>query len=71
MNRALDGSCHVPVAAYATLDGDTLHLQGLVGSASTGDQVRTEARGPRDAADALGQGVAQALIAQGAREFID
>lgn len=71
MNRALDGSCHVPVAAYATLDGDTLHLQGLVGSASTGDQVRAEARGPRDAADALGQGVAQALIAQGAREFID
>ena len=71
MNRALDGSCHVPVAAFATLDGDMLHLQGLVGSAATGEQVRAEARGPRDAADALGKSVAEALIAQGAREFID
>src|SRR5690606_27378114 len=31
MNRTLHGSCHVPVAALATLQGDTLHLQGLVG----------------------------------------
>ena len=71
MNRALDGSCHVPVAAFATLDGDMLHLQGLVGSATTGAQVRAEARGSRHEPDALGQGVAAMLIAQGARDFID
>ncbi len=71
MNRALDGSCHVPVAGYATLEGETLHLQGLVGSATTGEQVRAEARGPRRDPDALGRQVAAALIAQGARGFID
>ena len=30
MNRALHGSCHVPVAAYARLDGAHLYLAGLV-----------------------------------------
>ena len=71
MNRALDGSCHVPVAAYATLEGDALYVQGLVGSATTGAQVRAEARGPWEAGEALGQAVAELLIAQGARDFID
>ncbi|SIR11833.1 hydroxymethylbilane synthase [Solilutibacter tolerans] len=70
MNRALDGSCHVPVAAFATLHGNSLHLQGLVGSASTGEQVRAEVSGPRDAAEALGQAVAEMLIAQGARDLM-
>src|SRR5690606_30678619 len=54
MNRALDGSCHVPVAALATLQGDTLHLQGLVGSARDGRQVRAQADGPANAPEALG-----------------
>ena len=46
MNRALHGSCHVPVAAIAQWQGDDLHLQGLVGSASDGRAVRAEAVGP-------------------------
>ncbi|MDO4710241.1 MAG: hydroxymethylbilane synthase [Pseudomonadota bacterium] len=70
MNRALDGSCHVPVAALARLEGDTLHLQGLVGDAQSGAQVRAEARASRQEADALGQQVAAALLAQGAADFI-
>ena len=69
MNRALHGSCHVPVAAFATRDGDRLHLQGLVGSANDGRLVRAEASG--DSAEALGLVVAERLLAQGARDFID
>lgn len=71
MNRALHGSCHVPVAAHARLDGDTLSLAGLVGSAADGRRVRAEAQGHRDAADALGIEVAGLLLTQGARELID
>ncbi len=71
MNRALEGSCHVPVAAFAQLAGEQLHLQGLVGSVSTGEQVRAESRGTRQSADELGRQVAELLIAQGARDFID
>ena len=70
MNRALHGSCHVPVAAYARLDGACLALDGLVGSARDGRAVR--AQDTRDATepDALGRAVAAALLAQGAGEFI-
>ncbi|MCR6495146.1 hydroxymethylbilane synthase [Thermomonas sp. S9] len=71
MNRALHGSCHVPVAALATLDGARLHLQGLVGSASDGRQVRAQAEGSAADPDALGMAVARALLAQGARALID
>jgi hydroxymethylbilane synthase len=70
MNRALHGSCHVPVAGFATLEGARLRLHGLVGSASDGRAVRAHAEGPADAPEALGVEVAQALLAQGAGDFL-
>ena len=71
MNRALHGSCHVPVAAYARLDGEHLSLSGLVGSAGDGRIVRAEAQGRGDAPECLGLEVADLLLAQGARGLID
>ena len=70
MNRALHGSCHVPVAAYARLDGPQLHLQGLVGSAANGHIVRAHDSGSGHAPEALGWQVAQQLLAQGARALL-
>lgn len=70
MNRALHGSCHVPVAAHARLDGPQLFLAGLVGSAGDGRLVRADAQGRADAPEALGLEVAEMLLAQGARELI-
>ena len=64
MNRALHGSCHVPVAALATLDGESIALQGLVGDAASGDCLRASAGG-RDP-QALGEQVARALLEAGA-----
>ncbi|HWI24574.1 MAG TPA: hydroxymethylbilane synthase [Lysobacter sp.] len=69
MNRALHGSCHVPVAAFAQLGEAGITLQGLVGSARDGALVRAEGGG-RDG-EALGLEVAGRLLAQGARELID
>jgi hydroxymethylbilane synthase len=66
MNRALHGSCHVPVAAYARLDGQHLLLDGLVGSADDGTLVRAHAAGRGDAPDALGLQVARQLLDAGA-----
>ncbi|MDI1253994.1 hydroxymethylbilane synthase [Thermomonas sp.] len=71
MNRALHGSCHVPVAAFAQLCDGIISLAGLVGSASTGAVVRADAKGPVDAPDALGIRVAEMLLAQGAGALID
>jgi len=70
MNRALHGSCHVPVAAYARLVGVALHLAGLVGDAATGRCVRADASGTADRPDTLGQTVASHLLELGARAML-
>jgi hydroxymethylbilane synthase len=66
MNRALHGSCHVPVAAFARLDGKRLVLDGLVGSASDGRRVRASGDGDAAAPQALGERIARALLDGGA-----
>lgn len=74
MNRALHGSCHVPVSALATLDDrGQMTLTGAVGDVQTGRMVRAEigaAVSDVAAAERLGVQVADALLAQGAAELI-
>lgn len=70
LNLALHGSCHVPVAAFARLDGDRLRLDGLVGSEQDGRSVRANAEAPASTPDALGRDVAARLLAAGAGEFL-
>jgi hydroxymethylbilane synthase len=66
MNRRLHGSCQVPVAGHAVLDGGTLALTGLVGDAATGELVRADAGGDARDPEAVGLAVAEALLARGA-----
>ncbi len=66
MNRALHGSCHVPVAALATLAAGALRLQGLVGSAVDGRLVRAGASSAVEDGEGLGREVAALLLEQGA-----
>nr|CCP40567.1 Porphobilinogen deaminase [Xanthomonas translucens pv. translucens DSM 18974] len=71
MNRALHGSCHVPVAAFAQWQGEDLLLQGMVGGVADGRLVRADAQRPAHDPEALGQAVAEALLGAGARELLD
>lgn len=71
MNRALHGSCHVPIGAYAHHEGAMLMLAGLVGAARDGRIIRSQASRGADAAQELGDTVAEHLLAQGARALID
>ncbi len=66
MTRTLGGSCHVPIAAYATINKDRLSLEGLVGRASDGQTVRGYASGPVSEPEKLGQQVADMLVSRGA-----
>lgn len=66
LNRSLDGSCHVPIAAYAWRDGDALQLDGLVGSVVDGTLVRAAGRGPAGDPETLGRQVARLLLDRGA-----
>ena len=70
MNRALQGGCQVPIGAYAELEGETLWLRGLVGLPDGSQILRAELRGAADAPEALGQALAEQLLAQGAAELL-
>ncbi len=70
MNRALQGGCQVPIGAYAELEGETLWLRGLVGLPDGSRILRAELRGAADAPEALGQALAEQLLAQGAAELL-
>jgi len=66
VSRRLGGSCQVPLAAYAVLREQDLFLRALVAETDGSRVLRAEAHGSPDAAEALGESVAQALLAQGA-----
>jgi hydroxymethylbilane synthase len=70
MNRRLHGSCTVPVAAYATLDGGVLSLEGLVGDAETGQCLRASEVGRATDPDGLGRLVATELKLKGADRIL-
>lgn len=70
MNRALGGSCTVPIGAWCVRAGHSLHLSGLVGDVEHGRVLRAEARAPVEQAQALGQEVADLLLAQGAGSLL-
>lgn len=70
VNQRLEGSCHVPIAAYALLEGDQLWLRALVGRPDGSRVLRAEGRGPRTEPRALGHRVAADLIDQGAEALL-
>jgi hydroxymethylbilane synthase len=70
VSRALAGSCEVPLAAYAEMEGKELYLRARVGNAKTGEYVAAEGRcAPADGERLAAELVAQ-LRAQGAQALI-
>ncbi len=70
VSRRLGGSCQVPLAAYAEVEGEALRLRALVGNAKTGIYVETEARGLMSDPEALAARVVEQLTAQGALRLL-
>lgn len=71
VSRALGGSCQVPLAAYATIDGSEMRLRALVGDHTTGESVSTEVRGDWQTYAQLAQKAVEDLLKQGARSYIE
>lgn len=71
VNASLEGGCQVPLAAYARLTGETMHLRALVGYPDGHAIVRGEAHGPAADAVRLGEQLAADLVAQGAKEILE
>ncbi|TCI26389.1 hydroxymethylbilane synthase [Exiguobacterium sp. SH3S2] len=66
--KAIEGSCHVPVGGYATVDGDTVTLTGLIASVDGKDVLRVTKTSTDEVA--LGQDVADDLLGRGGREIL-
>jgi hydroxymethylbilane synthase len=66
VSRALGGSCQVPLAAYASIQGQQLTIRALVATPDGKTIYRAEAAGPSPEALTLGLRVAQDLREQGA-----
>lgn len=71
MNTRLEGGCQVPIGGFAVLEGDTLHLRGLVGDPDGSHIIRADIRGPAHTAEQLGTVLADDLLARGARQILD
>ena len=69
-NAYLEGGCQVPIAAYATLTGDTLSIEGRVGGVDGQILLVAQQQGLTTQAQQLGEQLAQDLLAQGAGELL-
>lgn len=77
MNKTLEGGCQVPIAGFATINGDTLTLRGRVGSLDGKTLLKsqhtitlTHSTDDEKNAKNLGEQVAQDLLSQGADKIL-
>ena len=70
MNRQLQASCTSPVGSYATINGNSLHLTGVVWQQNGGQRLETQQTGPVEQAEVIGQTAGQDLLQQGAAALL-
>jgi hydroxymethylbilane synthase len=70
VSRALAGSCQVPLAAYALIEGDAIWLRGLVASPDGKQVARGEIRAPASEPERAGTDLAALLRSRGADEIL-
>lgn len=70
LSAGLSGSCNLPLAGHAKLDGVMLSLKGRVASPDGLRLVEGAVQGPSSEAGALGLRLAQDLLAKGAGEVL-
>ncbi|MDR2689364.1 MAG: hydroxymethylbilane synthase [Azoarcus sp.] len=68
--RALAGSCDVPLGTYGEMRGGKLWLRGFVARPDGSRVVHGEREGAPGEADAVGQALADDLLAQGAGDIL-
>ena len=71
MLRRLGGGCQVPIAGWATVEGGTILLRGLIAGIDGSALVRGDARGTTADPDGLGTAVAEDLLARGGQAILD
>ncbi|NYT36928.1 hydroxymethylbilane synthase [Allopusillimonas soli] len=66
VSRVLGGSCQVPLAAYAELEGGIVSIRARVAEPDGSRMLHAQASGEAERAQAVGEQAAQSLLEQGA-----
>jgi len=69
--QRLQGSCQSPIAGFAEVRGDELHLLGVIGSPDGRELYRGANSGKVAEATSIGAALAERLLAAGARQLLD
>jgi len=70
VSRVFGGSCQIPLAAFATVDGADMHLRAMVATPDGRRVASAEVRGAAAQAEQLGEQVAELLRAQDAEAIL-
>ncbi len=72
INARLEGGCHMPLAAFATLeDAGMLRLRARISYPDGTSAIVEDVRGRREDAASIGAEVGESMLSRGAREIID
>ena len=69
--KRLGGGCRLPIAAYGEIKGETIFLNGLVGTVDGLAIIRNEFRGPVRDAEEIGIRLAEDLLSRGGQAIMD
>lgn len=70
VSRVFGGSCQIPLAAFATVDGVSMRLRAMVATPDGKRMAAADVNGSVDAPEALGMQIAQMMRAQGADDIL-
>lgn len=68
--KKLEGGCQVPLAALASLDGQHLHLEGMVAELDGSRIIRDKMKGDRERPEEIGVALAGRMLDVGAGEIL-
>lgn len=68
--RVLEGGCQVPMGAYASIEGESIILEGFVGSLDGKVLLRDHIKYSYEEPEIAGEKLASKMISQGAKELL-
>jgi hydroxymethylbilane synthase len=71
VSKVFGGSCQIPLAAFAVIDGNQMRLRAMVATPDGQRVARAELTGPADAPEQLGQQVSELLQEQDAHAILE
>jgi hydroxymethylbilane synthase len=70
LSRTFGGSCQIPLAAFATVNGHAMRLRAMVATPDGKRMARADINGAADAPEAMGEQIARELEAQDASAIL-